>query len=709
MYRNIVCALLVCVSCAAAAADTRVHTVPQTQSIFFSDDPALTPGKAAIDGDFAIVISNALGGRMATLYRRGVNGQWAARQTLLVEALASATRNNDVAMANGIAVVRLRDVLHIYQRSGDTYVEADTAGVPRAAPGLAISGRRILAARLGCNYDADVYEESPATGAWRVSGRISGPAGECNDHGANLDLDGDVALVQVSPTEIREYRKNGSNLQWPQAGTISQPPPFIDPLGAPTLSGNVAFVSDGRWFERQGSTWVHRGMVEPLDSATGTRPAAADYRGGLLITRSVSSAFRAEPYPYLYLRNAAGGFDQVAVLNTLGGADYIDVSGNRAVVSYQDMFFQIHTSFFDLPEPLTAPPAIASDFETRDISGWRQEAGAQYGLATTSTGTVFRQSGLAGKATAVLDDSDWSFAQSIEADIRPTAVDCNDCWVGLAVRYIDVDNQYYVTLRGTNRIWLQRMVAGQFSTLAQATLPFQLNRSYHVKLIANGPRLSVYVDDDFVMGANDTALTRGRAGLMTYRARADFDNVYAGSTAPFTLAWDDFNDFNDSNADFFTNGTWTFVEEPGSSDVAFAQTDTGVDARAYVGKSTGDQVVETTARADAFPSAPLGWFGLLARRADAQHYYYLLMRSSGRLDIRKRVGGTITVLRTVPFTVTPGRYYHLKFVVTGNELHAYVDGRFIAGAVDDEIEAGAYGLATSRAAATFQDFLVEKP
>ena len=61
MYRIIVCALLLGAS-SAAGADTRVHTVPQTQSIFFSDDAALTPGKVAIDGDFAIVISNALGG-----------------------------------------------------------------------------------------------------------------------------------------------------------------------------------------------------------------------------------------------------------------------------------------------------------------------------------------------------------------------------------------------------------------------------------------------------------------------------------------------------------------------------------------------------------------------------------------------------------------------------------------------------------------------
>jgi len=73
------------------------------------------------------------------------------------------------------------------------------------------------------------------------------------------------------------------------------------------------------------------------------------------------------------------------------------------------------------------------------------------------------------------------------------------------------------------------------------------------------------------------------------------------------------------------------------------------------------------------------------------------------------LNGTITVLKSVPFTATPGRYYDFKFVVIGNELHAYVDDVFVAGAIDNGIAEGQYGLATYRAAATFQNFFAYQP
>ena len=710
-FRVSLCALLLGASLAVHA-DSRVHTVQAVQSIGLSDDFD-EPGRVAIDGNFAIVISYYGGGRLAYLYHRGADGEWTARATLLAVQTSTPVQNDDVAMANGIAALRIGPLLHIYELSGDTYVEADTAGTPAAAPGLAISGRSILAARLGCNYDADVYEKSLGSGVWRINGRISGAVGACNNHGAALDLDGNVALVRNSPTEIREYRRNGTDLQWVQVGTITPPAGASFTLGAPTLSGNIAFVSEGRYFERVGSSWTFRGRVEPLDSALGTVPYAADYRGPLLLSESVDSFFRATSRPYLYMRNSAGGFDHVAVLNTADGGVYVDVSGNLAVASSAGLFGGISLSFFELPVPLVAPAAIANDFEAHDITGWQPQPGSQFGLATTSAGTVYRQSSLVGKSTSLLTGSDWANAQSIEADIKPTAVDGSDRWVGLAVRYFDVNNQYYVTLRGSNKLFLQRLVAGSFTTLAEAALPFQLNRTYHVKLIANGPHLLVSVDNKFSMSAFDNSLVHGRAALMTYKARADFDNVYAGTTAPFGLASKDFGDPFDPTPNFtFLGGTWTFVDQNPSnndSDVAFAQTDNNADARAFIGKPTGDQVVEAKAHLDSFASTSAGWFGLLARWVDTHTYYYLAVRSNGRLDIRKKVNGTITVLKSVPFSAQPGTYYRFRFAVVGNELHAYVNDVFVAGALDSAIAKGQYGIGTSGSAATFQNWGAQQP
>ena len=706
------CALMLGASLTVHA-ETRIRTIPATQSILIEQEAfTSSPGKVAIDGDFAISIRDAGSGRLAYLWHRDSLGDWTARATLLVvENTTQPPSNDDVVMANGVAALRIGPVLHIFERSGDNYVESDTAGVPEGAPGMAISGRSILVARRGCNYDADLFEKSLGSGVWRVNGRIRGAVGACNDHGAALDIDGNVALVRDSATEIREYRRNGTALDWVQVSTITPPSGAGFTLGAPTLSGNTAFVDDGRFFDRDGTSWVYRGRVKPLDSATGTQPFGADYRGTVLLTRSIAAYNHAESSPYLYVRNSGGNFDQVAVLGPNGGADYMDVSGNRVVVQGQGDFSDITLRFYDLQVPLRAPAAIANDFDEHDISGWQQEPGSGFALGNTTKGIVYRQTSLADKATAFLTQSDWPWSQSVEADITPTAINGSDRWVGLTARYIDANNHYYVTLRSNGRVQLKRMVAGEFLTLGDAALPFVLNRTYHVKLIVSGSILDVYVDGKWMLGAADNSLTHGRAGLMTFRAQANFDNVYAGPTEPFTLAAFDFGTLEPQGATFTSaGGTWSPVEQTnGTSDIAWGQTDVAADAREFIGTRTGDQAVEAMIAVDSYQTTSAGWVGLVARWVDTHTYYYLAIRGVGRLDIRKKVNGTITVLKTVPYTVNPGEYHDYKLVAVGDELHAYVDDLFMAGAVDGEITKGQYGLGTYRATARYQTFVVEQP
>ena len=706
------CALMLGASLVAHA-ESRVRTVPYTQNVLLEElDFDAAPGKVAIDGDFSIVISNIGGGRVAHLWQRGVTGQWTSTQTLLVvQTSLPPPSNDDLVMANGVAALRIGNLLHIFERSGNSYVESDVAGTPEGAPGMAISGRGILVARRGCNYDADLFEKSLGSGVWRVNGRIRGAVGECNDHGAALDLDGAVALVRNSPTDIREYRRNGTALDWVQVSTITPPAGAGFTLGAPTLSGNTAFVNDGRFFDRDGAGWIYRGRVKPLDSANGTQPSGADIRGTLLITRSQDARQHAESRPYLYQRNSGGNFDHVAVLGTGDGARYMDVSGTRFVVQGQGDFGDITLRFFDLPQPLVAPLAIATDFDTGDLSAWQQEPGSSFSLGNSLKGPVYRQTSLADKATAFLVNSDWSWSQSIEADITPTAVNGSDRWVGLAVRYVDANNHYYVTLRSSNRLQLKRMVAGEFLTLADVALPFVINRTYHVKLVVNGPQLDVYANGRWIVNATDNSLTHGRAALMTFRAQANFDNVYAGSTRPFTVALQDFGTLEPQGLPFTTlGGTWTPVEQTnGTSDIAFGQTDVAADARAFIGTRTGDQAIESMIAVDSYQTTSAGWVGLVGRWVDTHTYYYMAIRGVGRLDIRKKVNGTITVLKTVPYTVTPGEYHRYRFVVVKDQLHAYVDDLFVAGAVDGEITKGQYGLGTFRATARYQNLFVEQP
>jgi hypothetical protein len=50
----------------------------------------------------------------------------------------------------------------------------------------------------------------------------------------------------------------------------------------------------------------------------------------------------------------------------------------------------------------------------------------------------------------------------------------------------------------------------------------------------------------------------------------------------------------------------------------------------------------------------------------------------------------------------------LARVARGNDLHAFVDGRLVAMAIDDALPRGKYGMGTNRAAATWRDFDVNQ-
>lgn len=700
-------------SALASLAHARVHVVQSFQTFTYggNEDFSLPTPVVAIENDSAVAILYRPGGRQAVLFQR-VSGQWAQTRVLLDVTTNSSLTPDDVKIADGIAAIRLADVLHVFERTTN-WSESATAGTPRPAPGLATSARRILAGRRGCNYDANVYSKSAGSGVWGVSGRASGQAGECNDHGAALDLEGDVALVLNPPGEIREYRRNGTALDWPQVGTIVAPDGVaFSPWFDLTLHGDVAATTFGHWFRRVGGAWNYQGKLMPLNSGWGTGVNQPDYKGELLVSTGAINEQHAAHEPYLFRQNAAGRFDNLAKLATAGDTGSVDLSGSVAIVASQDEFEGTNfIEFFNLPSPLIAPKAIANDFEAGNVSGFQQTVGSQFALATSGSNRVYRQSATTGESHAVLSGSNWSGFQSIEADVTPTAFDGADRWFGVAVRYFDADNRYYLTLRSSGRLQLKRMVKGQFTTLAERILPVSLGTKYRLRLTVDGSRLEGTVIGVGGLDATDTALTRGQAALMTYRTRADFDDVYAAPTRSLPLAWNHPGGFEGSS---FTHegGTWNWVELPSNypDDVGEAQQSTSGDARAFFGTPTDDQHIETSVRLDSFNASPSGaWFGVLARWVDARNFYYLTLRSNGKLELRKQVNGVITVLRSVPFSAEPGRFYRLGLDVLGDQLHAYVDGAFVAGAVDGDIAEGKYGLGSYRAAFTYQWFDVRQP
>ena len=215
-----------------------------------------------------------------------------------------------------------------------------------------------------------------------------------------------------------------------------------------------------------------------------------------------------------------GLFRHVAILvakdgNDLGGS--ISVSGRGVLVSGGPYYFE-------LPESFAQPALFQDTFATGNGTGWTALSGSQFSVVQSGDTRVFRQASTAGNAGAVLNAYDWT-NQSIQADVKPTAVNGSDRWVGLATRRTDPSNYYYVTLRSSGIIQLKRNQGGVFATIDSASVPWALNRTYRLRLESIGTLHRVYVDGNLVLEAWDDALSHGRAALLSYRVAADYDNV----------------------------------------------------------------------------------------------------------------------------------------------------------------------------------------
>jgi pectate lyase len=165
------------------------------------------------------------------------------------------------------------------------------------------------------------------------------------------------------------------------------------------------------------------------------------------------------------------------------------------------------------------------------------------------------------------------------------------------------------------------------------------------------------------------------------------------------------DNFEDGDAKGWTKsgGTWTVVSD-GSQ--VYKQSSTSSDARARAGSTAWtNYAVQARVKALSFNGTDR-FVALLARAQSTTSYYYLTMRSSNQLELKKLVSGSSTTLASKTFTVTAGRWYTLRIEAVGNSLSAYVDGALQLTATDSQFSSGNIGGATFYTSAEFDDFVV---
>jgi len=166
------------------------------------------------------------------------------------------------------------------------------------------------------------------------------------------------------------------------------------------------------------------------------------------------------------------------------------------------------------------------------------------------------------------------------------------------------------------------------------------------------------------------------------------------------------DDFSDGNANGWTRsgGSWAVVTD-GSS--AYRQSGTSSNARALVGQSSWtNYAVQARVKPLAFNGSDR-FVAVVARAQNSTNYYYLALRSTGRVELGKLVGGSSTTLASAQILVSTGTWYTVRLEVSGSSLRGLVSGAEVTSAADATFSAGRVGLATYNASASFDDVAVD--
>ncbi|MGX6739530.1 glycoside hydrolase family 32 protein [Streptomyces xantholiticus] len=208
-------------------------------------------------------------------------------------------------------------------------------------------------------------------------------------------------------------------------------------------------------------------------------------------------------------------------------------------------------------------------------------------------------------------------------------------------------------------------------------------RTYHLKVVASGSNIKVYLNNSTTPAINaaDSTYASGRLGVNTFNGTGDFQNLYLNTTGFRTnipTGWQP------------VNGTWTdpaWGKRGVHSGDAFYLSDTTAADFTYEGDL---RVLNGTAAALTFRA-----------NADATQHYSANIDTNGLLKLW-RPGH---VIATYPTTVTPGRTYHLKVVASGSNIKVYLNNSTTPAinVTDSTYASGRLGVNTFNGTGEFQD------
>jgi hypothetical protein len=216
----------------------------------------------------------------------------------------------------------------------------------------------------------------------------------------------------------------------------------------------------------------------------------------------------------------------------------------------------------------------------------------------------------------------------------------------------------------------------------------------HVAVLA--PRNGGSVGDSIDIGGN-TVVASGNGLVYVFQLPASFT-----TPAP---RYDNFETATATN--------WTplpgsqFVVVASGANRVYRQSNTAGDARALLGDTAWtDQAIEADIKPTLFDGNDR-WAGLLTRYQDAQNHYYVALRSSGLVQLRRMRAGMFSTIAQAPLPVRINRSYRVRLESIGSVHRVYVDGQLLIDADDAGApHSGSAGLAMYRTRADYDNVIV---
>ncbi len=672
------------------------------------------------------------------LFERASTGRWGYVRPLVE---APGRGSTSVALENGVAAIYIDGGTMIFERRPQGWTRspftppATNSTAPFYAP-RAVAGSSVFAGReapiQGTCVPALDQLEKQANGTWTRTATIGGE--RCQRTLADFEatraivgMDWDFNPSTERPP-MRIYADTGA-AAWPLVAALPAPinqlfgpdvsirSPLATVLGRDDQGGTHVFLESGA------NNWMAAGRILAPEAETYLNSYWFKLRGQHFVQHGRETDFEENPDDFYdqelsvlrVFRVSNDGFDYFAKLRPDGSVGGWGMSrdGRRIAVAAAELagYTPDNRLFvFELPGSSTQPATQQDNFESGNFARWTPSAG-QFSVVSSRGTRVLRQSTLTGGSEIALTAADMT-DQAIEADIRPTQFEANDRWFGLVTRRTDAQNYYYVTFRAPSSIYLRRLRNGVISTLAiSGAVNFVPGRNYRVRLQSTASIHKVFVDGRPLLEARDTAHKRGQPGIAGYGTRYEADNVVVSPGTRVVLRKEG-GQGRWTNSWFYEDavGDWQLV---GSADVepqTMLQKSTAGEARWPSTVAVDDQAVSMRVRATAYGAAGQDrWIGLMARYVDARNYYYLTLRSSNTLSLRKVVNGTIHVLGTVSAPLTIGTWNDLRLDVIGSQVRAYLNGDLRLEATDTTFPQGRNGIATYKAAAQIATYHAYQP